>query len=246
MLMDVYFEKMKQVQETIEQTQRKNLLACAEMIADTIERGGLWHLLDTGHMLMHEGIGRTGGMMALRPIRITCEVENPTRPRDIPGKRKVYYTQVEGFASFALQRANVAAGDVLMIGSVSGYEHFPVQAAQVAREMGVKTIAITSVTYSSQLQSRHPSGKRLFEMCDLVLDNCSKLGDTLVPVPEMGIEICPSSGVGAAYLLWALQCCVVEALLARGKTPSVYVSNHMPGAAEHNAEALARYDEWGY
>ena len=246
MLMDTYFQEMKRVQEKIEETQRGHIIASAEMIADSLENGGLWHVLDTGHMLMHEGVGRTGGMMALRPIRITVEVENPTRPRVVPGKPAVYYTQVEGFASFVLRRANVAAGDVLMIGSVSGYENFPVQAAQVAREMGVKTIAITAVSYSSQLKSRHPSGKRLFEMCDLVLDNCSKMGDTLVPVPEMGIEMCPSSGIGAAYLLWALQCTVAETLLARGKTPSIYISNHMPGAAEHNGAALDRYDEFGY
>lgn len=246
MLMDVYFEEMKRVQRTIETSQREALLACARRIADALEQGGMWHILDTGHMLMHEGVGRTGGMMALRPIRITCEVDNPTRNRPQPGKPKVYYTQVEGFAEFVLRRANLQAGDVLMIGSVSGYEAFPVQAAQVAKEMGVCTIAITAVSYSKELKSRHPSGKRLFEMCDLALDNCAKMGDTLVPVADMGMEMCPSSGIGAAYLLWALECCVVEELLARGKTPSVYLSNHMPGAGQHNASAMECYESNGY
>ncbi len=246
MLMDTYFEEMKRVQGTIERTQRGALIACARVIAQALERGNLWHILDTGHMLMHEGVGRTGGMMALRPIRITCEVENPTRPRPQPGKPKVYYTQVEGFAEFVLQRANLQAGDVLMIGSVSGYEAFPVQAAQAAKEMGVSTIAITATAYSMELKSRHPSGKRLFEMCDLTLDNCAKMGDTLVPLREMDMEICPSSGIGAAYLLWALECCVVEELLSRGRQPSLYMSNHMPGAARHNAQAMACYEQNGY
>lgn len=246
MLMDTYFRNMKDVMGKIENTQRDAILSSARVVADALVSDGLWHVLDTGHMLMHESVGRTGGMMALSPIRITCDVANPTRPRAIPGKETTYYTQVPGFAEFVLRRANLVKGDVLLIGSVSGYEVFPVQVAQTAQQMGVKTIAITAVEYSKNLVSRHPSGKRLFEVCDLVLDNCSKMGDTLVPVPELGGEICPSSGIGAAYLMWALQASVVEELLRRGLTPSVYISNHMPGASEHNRNAMKAFETQGY
>ena len=246
MLMDLYFKEMKKVLEKIEITQREPLKKAAGVIAGALVNGNLWHILDTGHMLMHEGVGRTGGMMALRPIRITCEVDNPTRARNVPGKAKVYYTQVDGFAEFVLKRANVEAGDVLMIGSVSGYEAFPVQAAQIAKGMGVHTIAITAVAYSSQLASKHSSGKRLFEMCDIALDNCAPMGDALVNVDDLGMRVGPASGIGAAYVLWALECCVIEELISRGKNPSVYISNHMPGAGKHNADALDAYDKLGY
>ena len=86
MMMDVYFEKMKETLGVIEKTQRENIILAAKAVADSLENGGMWHVLDTGHMLMHEGVGRTGGMMALKPIMVTCEVNNPTRPRKIPGK----------------------------------------------------------------------------------------------------------------------------------------------------------------
>lgn len=246
MLMDVYFEEMKKTLGVIEATQRDNILCAARAVADSLENGGMWHVLDTGHMLMHEGVGRTGGMMALRPVFVTCEVNNPTRPREIEGKTTMYYTQVPGFAKFVLNRANLKKGDVLIVGSVSGYEVFPVDAALIAREMGVKTIAFTSVAYSKTLTPRHESGKRLYEACDIVLDNCAKAGDTLVPVEQMGIEACPSSGIGASYLMWALQVSVIEELLKRGKTPSVYLSNHAPGAGEHNREAMHTYQTLGY
>lgn len=246
MLMDVYFEKLKETLGVIELTQRENILKAASMVADSLENGGMWHVLDTGHMLMHEGVGRTGGMMALRPIRVECSVENPTRPRTIPGKKTMYYTQVPGFAKFVLNRANLQEGDVVIVGSVSGYEVFPVDIALTCREMGVKTIAFTSVAYSQTLTSRHPSGKKLYEVCDIVLDNCAKAGDTLVPCEKLGIEICPSSGIGASYLMWALQASVMEELIARGKTPSVYLSNHAPGATEHNRKAMEQYQTLGY
>ena len=246
MMMDVYFEKMKETLGVIEKTQRENIILAAKAVADSLENGGMWHVLDTGHMLMHEGVGRTGGMMALKPIMVTCEVNNPTRPRKIPGKSTMYYTQVPGFAQFVLNRANLQQGDVLIVGSVSGYEVFPVDVALTAREMGVTTIAFTSVAYSRTLTSRHPSGKRLFEVCDIVLDNCAKAGDTLVPCEALGIEVCPSSGIGASYLMWALQASVMEELIARGKKPSVFLSNHAPGAAEHTRMAREQYETLGY
>ena len=73
-----------------------------------------------------------------------------------------------------------------------------------------------------------------------------KPGDTLVPCPGLGIEVCPSSGIGASYLMWALQATVIEEMLARGKKPSVYMSNHAPGATAHNAQAKKTYLELGY
>ncbi|MEG0900819.1 MAG: sugar isomerase domain-containing protein [Clostridia bacterium] len=246
MLMDVYFEEMKKSLVVIEETQRANILKAASAVADTLENNGLWHVLDTGHMLMHEAVGRTGGMMALKPIMVTCEVNNPTRVRPIEGKNTMYYTQVPGFAKFVLNRANLKKGDTLIVGSVSGYEVFPVDVALTAKEMGITTIAFTSVAYSKTLTSRHESGKHLYEVCDIVLDNCAKAGDTLVPVKELGIEVCPSSGIGASYLMWALQASVMEELLRRGKTPSVYLSNHAPGATEHNREAMNTYNTLGY
>jgi uncharacterized phosphosugar-binding protein len=102
------------------------------------------------------------------------------------------------------------------------------------------------VAYSRQLVSKHPSGKRLFEACTYCLDNCSAYGDALVEVPALGQSICPASGIGASYLMWALQSSVVEKLLAMGLKPSIYISNHMPDAARINGEALDNYEKTGY
>lgn len=46
--------------------------------------------------------------------------------------------------------------------------------------------------------------------------------------------------------MWALQATVIEEMLARGKKPSVYMSNHAPGATAHNAQAKKTYLELGY
>ena len=231
--MDEYFGAMKGVLEKVEQTQREAVLEASAEIAERLARGGAWHIMDTGHMLMFEGVGRTGGMMAVKPIRITCEIQNPVRHRP-------------GFADYVLGRANVLPDDVIMIGSVSGYQYFPVDLALKANEMGCATVAVTSVEYSGHLTGKHPSGKRLFEACTYCLDNCTNYGDTLVDVPALGQRICPASGISASYLMWAVQSTVVEKLLEKGLKPSVYISNHMPDAARINGEALENYEKYGF
>ena len=79
MLMDEYFGAMKGVLEKVEQTQREAVLEASAEIAERLARGGAWHIMDTGHMLMFEGVGRTGGMMAVKPIRITCALPPSSR-----------------------------------------------------------------------------------------------------------------------------------------------------------------------
>ena len=238
MLMDEYFGAMKGVLEKVEQTQREAVLEASAEIAERLARGGAWHIMDTGHMLMFEGVGRTGGMMAVKPIRITCEIQNPVRHRPAPARGIVGYDTIPGFADYVLGRANVLPDDVIMIGSVSGYQYFPVDLALKANEMGCATVAVTSVEYSGLLTGKHPSGKRLFEACTY--------GDTLVDVPALGQRICPASGISASYLMWAVQSTVVEKLLEKGLKPSVYISNHMPDAARINGEALENYEKYGF
>ncbi|MDU7241062.1 sugar isomerase domain-containing protein [Clostridium sp.] len=246
MLMDKYFEEMKKVLVKIEDTQKEKIIKISEEIADRLEKGAAWHIMDTGHMLMFEGVGRTGGMMALQPIKITCEIENPVRYRPSVSKGAVGYDSIPGFADFVIGRSNILAGDIIMIGSVSGYKYFPVDLAIKGNDLGCLTIAITTVEYSNKLKSDHPSGLRLFEACKYYLDNCSNYGDTLVNVDGLGQKICPASGISASYIMWAIQSTVVEKLLEKGLKPSVYISNHMENASEINGKAIDNYIKYGY
>ncbi len=246
MLMDVYFAEMKKVLDKIEKTQRENIIKAADFAVESLINNGMFHVYDTGHMLMFEGVGRTGGLMSLRPVKVECTVNNPTRFRDRNGAKKVTYDMVDGFADYVLGQMNLQKGDTFIIGSVSGYNNLPVELALRAREMGVKTIAITSVEYSSQLKSAHKSNLRLFGAVDVCLDNCSNFGDTLVEVPALGHKVCPSSGIGASYLMWALQSTVIEKIVEKGLQPSVYISNHMPNASKINSDSWANYEKNGY
>ncbi len=71
----------------------------------------------------------------------------------------------------------IGKGDALIIHSVSGRNTVTVDVALRAKEISVTVIALTSLETAEQVTSRHPSGKSLHHVADLVLDNCGCLGD---------------------------------------------------------------------
>jgi uncharacterized phosphosugar-binding protein len=246
-LMNQYFIEMKAILAKIEQTQTEAIHQAASLIVDSLENDGVWHILDTGHMLMHEAVGRSGGLMAARPVILSITVENLTRRRERAlAKKKVYLDGITGIPEYVFGASSILPGDALLIGSVSGKNILPVGVALEAARRGVKTIGLTSVEYSMTLQPTHPSGKRLCEVCDVVLDNCAPVGDALIHVDALDVDMCPASGVGAAYINWALQAEIVEILVSHGKNPSIYISNHMPNAGQRNAESWNAYEKLGY
>ena len=153
---------------------------------------------------------------------------------------------MEGLMQFALKRSNAQPGDVLIVGSVSGKGLLPVDIAQIAKEMGLHVIALTSVSYSSILKSQHSSGKRLFEVADICINNCAPALDAMIDVPELNLSVCPASGLSAATIMWAVTAQVIENLLALGIKPTVYKSINFPGSAEYNEAELKRYAETGF
>ncbi|HEX7713651.1 MAG TPA: sugar isomerase domain-containing protein [Bacillota bacterium] len=246
MLIDKYFSNMKEVLNRIEATQTGRIKDASGMIVSSLKNGGAVHLLDTGHMLSHEVIGRAGGLMLITPINIGINIDNPARIRKGQEKKQVFWDEIEGLPGYILNKSKVFAGDVLIIASVSGKNVLPVETALQARTMGVKTIAITSVEYSRNLKSAHSSGKLLFEAADLVLDNCCPYGDAVVGDEKLQVKICPGSGIAGAYLMWALTAQITEDLMNSGVKPSIYMSNHLEGADEANRGAMRVFQETGF
>lgn len=248
-LADCYFEAMEQVLAHIRETQREALSRAAEAIVDSVAHGGVWHLFDTGHMLIHEMIGRAGGLMMLAPIRWQFELHHDVRqrgPRPDGAPHRVFLDEVGQLHRWILTQADLRPGDVLLISSVSGINTVPVGLAIDARALGLTVIGLTSIPYSSSLKPENPAGKRLYEVVDIVLDHGAPYGDALVEVPGLGQKICPASGIGAAYVMWSLVASVVERLVEKGKIPSIYVSNHLPGAKRRNEAERSRFLVQGY
>ena len=230
MLIEQYFEalqaKIAEIAAHPEPIQK-----AAKVCADALEKGGVIHIFDSGHMVSSELIHRAGGLAALSGLSFKLEIDNLVRtraeapPDKSPGLSFKYIKHV-------FETDQLRPGDVLFIGSVSGKTPNVIELALQARAHGLTVIGLTSFAYSSRLEAMHPSGKRLYEVADLALDNRAPYGDAMLEVEGLDHKICPASGMGAAAIMWAIMAGLAEEMLARGLKPSVFPSINRPDGWE--------------
>jgi hypothetical protein len=113
---------------------------------------------------------------------------------------------------------------VVIIASNSGRNAYPIELALLAKEAGATTIALTSLTHAQHITSRHPSGKRLFELTDVVLDNGGAYGDGSLAIPGLAAKMGPTSTIIGVYLLNTVMAEAVALLAAEGIAVDIYQS----------------------
>ena len=104
-------------------------------------------------------------------------------------------------------------------------------------------IGVTSMQYTTQVSSRHSSGKKMYEFADVVLDNQAPLGDAILELAGVPQKFCPISGITSTAILHALMAETVEKLVAKGFTPPVYLAANVEGGQEWNARMLKEYKD---
>ncbi|MGQ9733347.1 MAG: sugar isomerase domain-containing protein [Candidatus Zipacnadales bacterium] len=246
MLAADYLNALREVLDRIERTQFDKIDQAAEWIVESVLAGGVWHLHDTGHLVSQELVHRAGGLLLVTPLTYSFGVHNPVRSSE---KRQARHPsrsdRVAGLGQRIVESSNMMEGDVLTIGSVSGRNAASIDLALAAREAGIKVIAVTSLAYSSAVTSTHPSGRRLFEVADLAIDNCGVPGDAVLQVEGLEAPFGPTSGISAACICWCICAQVVEKLLERGHKPHVFKSVNLDGGAEFNRLAEEEFRKTG-
>lgn len=187
-------------------------------------------------ILAEEVFYRTGGLAVINPIFFPGFMLN-TRPITMTSQLE----RLDGLGTIILKENRVKEGDVLIIHSVSGRNNVPVEMAIEAKKRGITTIAITNIAYSSAVTSRHPSGKRLFEVCDIVIDNKGEVGDAAIQLDGLPEKIGPTSTAVGAALINAVIIETVGKMLENGKIPPVFLSANLDGGDEHNKRIFEEY-----
>lgn len=243
MLLERYWDHVDALFDKVRTTQKSAIEAAGRLIADSVVNGGCVHICDSGHMLDSELIYRGGGLILYKRFRYNLDVDDAVRTRD----RSDLDTNMEGLAAYALKASGARPGDVFICGSVSGRTFYVVDLAYEAKKMGMKVIALTSMSYATTVAPVHSSGKRLHEIADLVLDNCAPAAEAMMEVEGLEPRLCASSGLSAAFVMWSVTTVVVEELMKRGITPGVLKSANFPGGNDYNKTYVEpRYEKEGY
>ena len=240
-----FYTAVEELQKKIRDTDNDKIEKAAQLMADSIEHDGTIHLFDTGHIIDMEIINRAGGLELMRPFKYNLNVISNDRKREERTKKEKS-TSIEGLAALALNQGDVLPGDVMVIGSVSGKTINVIDLALACKKMGVKVIALTSVEYSSKVDAPHSSCKHLYEVADIVLDNCAPYADAMLEIEGLDSKFIPASGLAAAYIMWALNADLVDKLLEKGIQPGVLRSVNYEPNRQYNIDLNKRYKEKGY
>lgn len=207
------------------------LASLAPVLGESIALGGVVHVFGSGHseVVAREIIGRAGGLVCVTAM------PDPTGGfiENLPG----YGTRL---AERYDRQYQFRAGEVLIAISNSGKNCSPIEVALHAKAKGLTVVVLTCLAMSRATPSQHPSGKKLFEVADHVLDNGGVPGDAIVDAGD-GVMAGPTSTlIGCSVLNW-LMLGTVEWLTAHRHTPPLLRSQNLPGAIEHNRALGQKY-----
>lgn len=247
MLAQRYMAAVRKQLDFLEQTQLDAVDRGAELVAASVAKGGAVFLSDIGHGLSGDFLNRAGGLALVQHFSYGFNVNDPVPEckKGRPAAPGALDRELET-VRLAVRSSNLRPGDVMLIGSVSGRNRGPIELALACREFGVKVIAFTAMDYTKQVTSAHPSGKKLWECADVVLDMGAPFGDGGTEVPGLDFKLFPLSGVGTITLGWMLWGTVVEKLRERGCEPTVFMSINREGGKEYYDKAIKRYQATGY
>ncbi len=91
------------------------------------------------------------------------------------------------------------------------------------------------------MESRHPSGKKLYELADIVIDNCGPFGDALLELPGGG-KACSISSLSGVLIGQMLTAETIGNLIARGSDLPIFISTNVPGGIEQGEQLRRRYE----
>ena len=236
MLYKQYFEQVGKVLVSVQATQTAGIEAAAHLIAESWKQDGMLYVFGCGHshIIGEDLFYRAGGTASI------CAMLDSDLMLHGGAVKSSHYEKMTGLAAPIFQRYQLTKKDVLMVVSTSGINSVPIEMAMCAKERGIPVIAIVSMAYQSDA-SRHPSGKKLCEVADIVIDNGVCHGDAAVQLPGTAIYAGPISTISSCYIAQAMVIQADEELLRAGITPPVYVSGNIPGGMDRNQNLIDRY-----
>ena len=232
---------LQDAMDSVVATQAAAISQAARLCTEALAGDGIIQAFGTGHSrsFTMEIAGRAGGLIAANQLSIKDlvmygggdpeEILDPTAERNPDLARRVWDLH------------DIRPADVFLIASNSGINGAVVEMARLARDHGNPVVAVTSLAHSASEPSRHPSGSRLLDLADVVIDNRGVPGDAAFALPG-GARIVPTSTMTSVLVAQLLTAEICLALIARGIDPPVYLSANVDGGDAHNEALRTRYE----
>ncbi len=229
-----YIEEVQKLINKIKSTQLEKINEIAKLFAKKIKEDKIIHVFGTGHshMIGIEMFVRAGGLANINAML------DDTITTAAGARKGSKMERLSGLSQIIWDQYEIKKDDIMIIISNSGRNNVPVEMAMKAKQEGVKVIAITSLNHTKNCKSRHESGKKLFELADLVLDNCVPSGDSLLDYN--GVRSGPGSTIAGALIVNSIVAETLNILNEEDIKLPIFTSQNVDGY--NNDDLYTKYD----
>ena len=235
-----YISRINELIDTVIKNESSNMEKCVNVLFECIQNHKSIYTFGASHagILSEEMYYRAGGLMLINPI-FAREIMLDNEPITLTSKME----RLTGYGTALINsKVKFERNDVIIIHSVSGRNPVALEIAEQAKKDQVTVIAITNVGYSKTVKSRHPNGKRLFELADIVLDNHGDVGDACVKIDGIEQKVGPSSTVIGAIMVNSIIAALTQKLVDSGmENPPIFYSANIDGGDQLNQQLFEKY-----
>ncbi|MDX1619188.1 MAG: sugar isomerase domain-containing protein [Balneolaceae bacterium] len=241
-----WLENTRSVLKQIEETQMGQINQAADLMADTIEAERWVHTFGCGHSTLpvEEMYPRIGGFVGFHPI-IELPLSFFTHIHGEMGIHQfLFLERAEGYGTEIMKSHNFDSRDTMWLFSHSGINNVNIDVALRAKELGMGLVVCGSAHAFSEKKSRHSSGKKLFELADVVVDSCVPADDATVELEHHKDKVGPVSTMAFSAIVWMVITTVAEKLEERDVKLYIHPSHNNPEdktARQRLDEALKDY-----
>ncbi|MFT5466143.1 MAG: putative phosphosugar-binding protein [Verrucomicrobiales bacterium] len=239
-----FLAKSREILETVE-AQSEAIHKAADWFAETILAGQMVHVFGSGHsrIMVEEMWPRYGSFPGFNPIvELSLTFHNLVVGAN--GQRQAMFLEnVSGLAARVLRNFDLKDGDCALVISSSGSNIVPIEMAEEFQRRGVRVVGLVSKLHADASSSKHPSGKKLTDFSDLVLDTGAPVGDAMVTLEGLETPVAPGSTVGGCLLVNSVKAEVAQRLVAAGQPPKVLTASAVIGSERASEIFEAAYDE---
>src|SRR5688500_2273191 len=226
-----YLERCRAIVDTVAQ-QQAAINETADWFAQTILAGRMVHLFGSGHsrILVEEMWPRYVSFPGFNPIvELSLSFHNLVVGPN--GQRQAMFLEnVSGIAERILRNFDLKPVDSALVASSSCCNIVPIEMAEGFRKRGIKVVTIISRRHSEASKSQHPSGRKLQDFADLVLDTGAPAGDAMVKVDGLSTPVAPGSTIGGCLLVNSIKAEVAQRLTRAGAPPKVLTASALIGS----------------
>jgi len=228
--------------ETLHNESTPAVRQAAELVADHIASDRIVYVYGPGghsNLAAQEIFNRAGGLM-----HVSAVLDGGTMLSS-GGQYSKAIERLPGYGRIVMDHYGIGDGDLLILVNAYGINSALIDAALRAKELGAKTIGVSSVRHASETApdhpARHPSRLNLHDIVDVAVDSKVPIGDAILRIDGVDELTGPISTFANAFLLNSIVVETLSLLAGRGVAAPVFRSGNAPGGDDVNEQFRARF-----